>query len=115
MTQFVLHNLTTEKWHQMDITEQLANVGSEFNRVLQSKLQNKPGRYLPALNRMLELLIITAEDPRWSLERRREVCRLKEHILTEIHQNPLPIESLTKLDKYFVHLTVAARQIKSAS
>jgi len=115
MTQFVLHNISREKWHQLDITEQLANVGSEFNRVLPSKIQNKPQRYLPALNRMLELLILSAEDPRWSLERKREICRLKETILTQLHQTPLPLHSLKKLDTYFIHLTIATRKRKTPS
>jgi len=53
------------RWFTLSIAEQLANVGSEYERALRAKEQGEGERLKHALARMLELMDLTIADSRW--------------------------------------------------
>ncbi len=110
---YIHQNLAKTGWFQLSISEQLANVGSEFSRAFQAKKNGKPERFTPALERMLELLNLTLMDPRWPLGRKREVARLKENILTHLCSDPPNLDAISALDRYFYYFGVT-RQIENS-
>ena len=71
-----------ERWFQMSLVEQLGNVGSEVSRHLNWRNRND-GIAQRALERALELIDLTLDDPRHrsSPSRLREICRAREVFL----------------------------------
>ena len=74
----LIHASTAERWHTFTICEQLGNAGSEFERAVSAKSSGKISRFDNALSRFLELMDLTASDPRWGEGRKREILRLRE-------------------------------------
>ena len=70
------------RWFQMSLVEQLGNVGGEVSRTLNWRNRND-GIAQRALERALELIDLTLDDPRHrrSLSRLREICRAREVLL----------------------------------
>lgn len=78
--------LAAGRWQTMTLTEQLANISSEFHRALTFQPQHDD-RFKNATDRTLELLDLSVTDPRWrgrgsELARLREVCK---DVLFEMH------------------------------
>ena len=67
------------RWFTFSIYEQLGNVGSEFERAARAFERGDYERFEKAFERMLELLDLTVEDPKWRTHHRlRELLRLRE-------------------------------------
>ncbi len=99
--------LAESGWHQLSLTEQLANVGSEFSRAFRAKKDAKPARFMPAFERLAELLNLTLSDPRWPLGRKREIARLKENIFTHLYSETPDLAAIAPLERYFYYFGVA--------
>jgi len=71
-----------DRWFALSLAEQLGNVGSEVGRVLKWRSKN-PQIASGALERALELIDLTLDDPRHrtSVARLREICRAREVLL----------------------------------
>lgn len=69
--------LASGRWFTFSIAEQLANVGSEYERALRAKGQGDGERFKHALARMLELMDLTIADSRWRNHRLKELCRIR--------------------------------------
>lgn len=97
----------TGKWHQLSLVEQLANVGSDVIRAIKWKNKNKPEYSNKALERALELLELTASDPK-NKYRLKEVLRTKEALIDYFMFNN-QYSSTDKLwEQYFYHFNYAA-------
>ena len=83
MTEFIHQDLANGRWQVMTLTEQLANVGSEFERSWSWRAKGNAQYAENALDRMLELLDLTITDPRWQGPRLRELTRLREAVCEE--------------------------------
>lgn len=70
------------RWFQMSLVEQLGNVGGEVSRTLNWRNRNE-WIAQRALERALELIDLTLDDPRHrsSPSRLREICRAREVFL----------------------------------
>ena len=102
--------LASGRWKTLSLTEQLAHIGSEFSRALRAyKIQNS-SRFEAARIRMLELMGLSLSDPRWILTQRREIARLKEHILTHFETTDASSNDLDSLERYFEYFTIADRK-----
>ncbi len=110
----VHEGLARGRWHAMTLAEQLGNVGSEFERALAAKRKGLPERYARALERMLELLDLTREDPRWRGPRLRELCRLRESACETLEDAAPPAGSAEGLQRYFLAFAFAARNRRPA-
>ena len=96
-----------KRWGQLSLIEQLANVGSELNRVLQWQGKNSELATNAAV-RTLAFLDLTIADSRWR-QSLKELARVREVFCDTVwgegeHQTPL-----ADLDHYFFQFALAAR------
>ncbi|MBM3298020.1 MAG: hypothetical protein FJY83_10550 [Candidatus Aminicenantes bacterium] len=80
MTAVVHSSLAGGRWQTFSLMEQLANVGSEVERALNWKERGNMEYSRLALERALELLGLTIDDPRHR-SRLKEMTRLREALL----------------------------------
>jgi hypothetical protein len=106
-------SLAAGRWHTMPLVEQLGNVGSEVDRALRAHSQGKHDRFERAFDRALELLDLTAADPRLTLPRRREVLRAREQFCRVFFDETAEPDLGAYLSKYFLQFAVAARRMDS--
>jgi len=103
--------LTPDRWHQLDIVEQLANVGSEVDRAIRAHEAGRTDRRDHAIARALELFDLTATDPRWHGPRRREVLRGREYFCRLFFDaETIEPDAGAFLRTYFLQFAVAARR-----
>jgi hypothetical protein len=91
--------LTPERWGNLSLAEQLANVGSEVGRMLRWQ-ERDPRLAAGAFERALELLDLTLADPRWRL-RLREITRARELLCDAAAGGDSYGSTLEGLDRYF--------------
>jgi len=106
---FIHSNLANGRWSAMTLAEQLANVGSEFERALQWKKKNKPQFFDSASARMLELMDLTIGDKRWHNHRLKELTRIREVVCEELFNESPNQKSIEGLEKYFLSFGYLAR------
>lgn len=106
---FLHSNLAAGRWHTMTICEQLGNAGSEFERAASAKRSGKTARFESALARFLELLDLTASDPRWHAGRQREILRLRELSCAVLCHEPFSESDLAPYSRDFLHYGMSAR------
>ena len=106
-----IHHLTLAagRWRTLSLMEQLGNLGSEVDRALRAHQQGRAQRFEHALDRALELLDLTANDPPWRGHRRREVLRAREQFCRVFFDERVEAGLAEYLSKYFLQFAVAAR------
>lgn len=107
MTEFIHQNLANGRWQTMSLVEQLANVGSDFERAWSWREKGNRQYAENALDRMLELLDLTITDPRWRGPKLRELTRLREAVCGEWLNGTTSAPE--DLSKYFLNFAVWAR------
>jgi hypothetical protein len=70
-------NLAAGKWGRITLAEQLANIGSEIERVSHWQRAKDVQQKGLALKRALELIRLTLSDQRWPSHRRKEIVVLR--------------------------------------
>lgn len=70
-------NLASGKWQELSFVEQMANIGSEVNRIIHWQEMGDKESEEKAAWRAIELIDLTISDKRWSL-RLLELTRLRE-------------------------------------
>lgn len=73
MKPLIHKGLSETRWFSFSISEQLGNVGSEFERAASAFQRGDEARFEKAFERMLELLDLTIADPK-----SRTPCRMRE-------------------------------------
>ena len=110
MKPFVHKSLAGGRWFTYSIVEQLANVGSEFERAASAHQRGDRERFESAFERMMELLDLTPGDPRWrNTGRLRELVRLREEACDVFHANDTYGTPIEDLKRYFLYFGIAAR------
>ncbi len=95
-----MSNVSENRWHNLPLAEQMANIGSEVGRV--AKWQDKDNaRFDGAIKRAMELIDLTLEDPRWH-SRLPELGRFKEFFCDGILGGKEYGTSLSDLENYFL-------------
>jgi len=69
--------LAAGRWQELSFLEQMANIGSEVERVINWKEKRDDNYSWAAFERALELLDLTIADPK-NKTRLRELCRIRE-------------------------------------
>ena len=107
----VIHReLADGRWFTFSVSEQLGNVGSEFERAARAFERGDRDRFEKAFERMLDLLDLTVEDPKWRTPcRLRELLRLREEVCDVFHGNEIFGTSIETSKKYFLYFGIAAR------
>jgi len=110
MTSPLHKSLAEGRWFTFSIVEQLANVGSEFERAASAFQRGDEARFGKAFERMLELLDLTIADPKSRTPcRLRELLRLREEVCDVFHGNEVYGISIDVLKKDFLYFGIAAR------
>ena len=98
-----------ERWFALSLVEQLGNIGSEVSRALSWRGRNA-GIAERALERALELIDLTLDDPRHrrALPRLREICRAREVLLDYVVGSNQFGSTEATLRRYFDAFAAAA-------
>jgi hypothetical protein len=103
-------DLAGGRWWQLSLAEQLGNVGSEISRAAKWSGRNDQLAH-GALERALELIDLTLDDPRHrqSPARLRELARMRE-VVVDFFDGPNEYGSTAEgLQRYFDAYALAAR------
>lgn len=99
-------------WLKMNICEQLGNVGSEVGRAVNWNNKGNIKNRNKALERGLELLDLTINDPRWQNHRQKELKMAREVLADTFLGDGIYGDTPEKLEKYFFQFAFAARNNK---
>lgn len=99
-------SLSEGRWSNFSLSEQLGNIGSEVNRAINARGDEK--RFENAILRAFELFDLTISDPRWH-GRLKEITRARELFCDAICGGSEYKTSLEDLNKYFFYFALSAR------
>ena len=100
------HVFDRNRWSELDIFNQMGNIGSEVGRALNAKKSGKTQRMESAFYRGMDLINATIED--WASQkngRAHELMIAREQFAKSI----LTDEVDPTLEKYFMEFAIAAR------
>ena len=111
MTGVQHRDMAAGRWWELSLAEQLGNVGSEVSRALHWRSRN-PRIAQGALERALELLDLTLDDPRHrrSVARLREIARAREVLVDFLVGSNEYHSTGAALQRYFDAYALAARR-----
>lgn len=106
----ISHEFNKTGWAEMDIYEQMGNIGSEVGRALKAKRQGNEGRMRAAFYRGLDLIDYTAEI--WA---RRKYTGLKELLYArELFAESIMTDNVDySLEDYFNWFAMTSRMRRS--
>ncbi len=104
-------HLAAGRWSELDLVEQLANVGSEVERAIIWRNRRNADYSRRAFERALELLDLTLADAK-NRGRLREPCRVRELLVDYFAGNNGYGSSDELWQKYFLGFAWAARARK---
>jgi hypothetical protein len=100
--------ISRERWFTLPLADQLGNIGSEVGRA--RKWQDKDERsFWGAVERALELLALTREDPRW-IGRKSELDRAQESFTDAVLGGKEYGSTLHDMERYFMQFALVARK-----
>jgi hypothetical protein len=111
MTGVQHRDLAGGRWWKLSLAEQLGNIGSEISRTVKWSGRNDQ-LARGALERALELIDLTLDDPRHrqSLPRLRELARMRE-VVVDFFDGPNEYSSTAEgLQRYFDAYALASRR-----
>ncbi len=101
--------LAAGRWAAMPFIEQMANIGSEFERALNWRKKNNEDYALKAFDRSLELIGLTIENTTINT-RLKEMTRLREILIDFFRGANEYASSENALRKYFMQFAYACRK-----
>ena len=108
MIEYQHKNLASGKWKELSFFEQMANIGSEVERVIKWRAKNSDYSQM-AFDRALELLDLTVLDDK-NLPRLKEILRLREVLADYFQFDNIYGSSDKKWQNYFYAFNYAARR-----
>ena len=106
--EYLHKDLAGGRWHQMTLSEQMGNIGSEVSRANLAEGKDKK-RFDGAVDRALELFDLTISDPRW-YGRLQEIGRAREVFCDAVYGGKEYGSSLKVLQSYFDHFALAVNK-----
>jgi len=100
--------LASGKWERMTFMEQMANVGSEVERMIQWKKKNNENYSQKAFERALELLDLTIADSK-NKKKLRELTRVRETLADYFAFDNIYKSTDRNWQNYFLAFNFAAR------
>lgn len=100
------HQYSAAAWSEMDVFNQMGNIGSEVGRALSAKRQGKTDRCQAAFYRGLDLIDETAQL--WATQKRtglRELLYAREQFAESVTTSKVD----ATLEAYFMQFALAAR------
>lgn len=106
----VIHkSLAAGRWFTLPLMEQLGHVGSEIDRAFHWQVQGDREASLRAIDRALELIDLTIDDPRHR-DRLKEILRMREVVCDYFYGDNVYQASADSLKKYFLGFALAVRK-----
>jgi len=102
-------SLANGRWQNLTFLEQMANIGSEVERAIRWKHKKNDDYFNRAVDRMLELIDLTAADPS-NIKRLRELMRTREILVDFLLYDNEYRSTDIMWKKYFTSFTCAARK-----
>jgi hypothetical protein len=99
------HKDIEDRWPQMSIFDQMANIGAEVGRALKWKNKGNKEISLNAMYRALELIDLTIKDKK-NKSKLSELCRMREVFLDHVIGENIYNSKDSDWDKYFYFFTV---------
>ncbi|MEW6610350.1 MAG: hypothetical protein AB1352_01815 [Patescibacteria group bacterium] len=103
-------DLAAGRWHTLSLAEQLGNIGSEAGRSLARWQEHDTERFASAFARALELFNLSITDPRWPIQRVRELARAREVFCDYFFGGNTYHSTPDSLEKYFYPYALLARK-----
>src|SRR3989338_7533137 len=98
----MLHKrLTSERWAELSLLEQMGNIGSEVGRAAARRRQGDENLAQKALERALELIDLTVQDKRWRA-RLTEILRAREVLCDTFYGSGKFQSSPEGMERYFM-------------
>lgn len=104
-------SLADGRWLNLTFWEQMANIGSEFERAIRWKNKKNDSYFLRAFDRMLELIDLTVSDPS-NKNRLKELMRVRESLVDYLFCDNEYQSTEVMWKKYFNAFTYACRITK---
>lgn len=101
--------LATDRWRQMPVCEQMANIGSEVMRALKWRAKGNTQYSQKASARALELIDLSLDSTR-SYSRLKEFARLRETVVDYFYGSNQFASSKELWRGYFDHFNYMARK-----
>jgi hypothetical protein len=101
--------LANGRWNSLSLVEQLGNIGSEVSRASRAKTLNNIDRMTPAIERCLELIDLSIQDPK-NRKRLRELCRIREVLCDFYYGENNYASTASNLDSYFLPFGMVANR-----
>lgn len=101
--------LASGSWSQLNLAEQMANIGSEVERALKWKQKGNAQYCQAAFERSLELVDLTLADVK-GFARLKEIARLREVLVDYFSGSNMFASTDNLLSKYFLNFNFAARK-----
>jgi hypothetical protein len=110
MTAVQHQDLAAGRWFELSLAEQLGNIGSEISRAVKWT-DRRPELARGALERALELIDLTLDDPRHrqSPPRLREIARVREVVVDFFDGSNQYQTTASGLQRYFDAYALAGR------
>ena len=102
-------DLANGRWQTLSLLEQMANVGSEAERTIKWHEKGNQAYSDQALERFIELMILTIEDPK-NRHGLGELCRVNELFLDYIAGDNQYHQTKKQWQSYFNAFTFAVRK-----
>lgn len=103
------HTELVDRWNDMSIFQQMANIGAEVGRTIKWKKKGKTERSKQAMYRTLELIDFSVADP-GNTSSLKEILRLREVFLDYVIGDNAYKSTEQSWDRYFYFFTIAARR-----
>lgn len=105
----IFHKELQNRWKQLSIFEQMANIGAEVGRAISWRKRNNQQLSQNAFYRALELLDFTIDD-RKNKNRLREILRVREMLVDYLAGENLYQSTDEAWEKYFYFYAYASRR-----
>jgi len=89
-----------QKWYSFSLAAQMGHIGSEISRARGWEEKNRPGPRQNSLNRALDLIDLTLEDPRHQNRRLNELARFREVVCDWYGRKKIYDISPEQLERY---------------
>jgi len=108
---YAANSPSLERWKEMTLSEQMANIGSEISRAIHWRNKGKTDFSKNAVNRALELIYLTIETVT-ICSHYKELTRMRELLKDYFYFNNEYSSSDIQWEKYFNHFNYIARKSK---
>ena len=103
------YRIDRDRWAQLNIFEQMGNIGSEVGRAIKAQRSGKTDRAGRAIDRALNLFDATTEVlVSQKSPRTKEVLRARNEFLRLFYDGTFEADA-TNLERYFMQFATAAR------